>query len=475
MKLLITFVNQSFTPDLKLGVLDLNSGRFRWIIEGCAAVGNGATGIAVSDQSLYVCGQQSDLLVYGGDGLRQRFESELIQDPHTLKIINDRLYCVSSWTNEIILLTRDAAGNIIGEEPFWRVAEAEDGYDSVHLNSIDHNGTDFLVTAFGKRADIRQSWSDIQHGYLMTMSGKPLRQDIKQPHSAYSFNGETYYCESLTGCVHALESGQKYEAGGYTRGICVTERALLVGSSHRRKISKSTARLIKGRTGSFESGVSGCRITAFDIHTGEVLDRHDLSAYGNEIYEIAVAPDFVDGLIDQTNPLKLRIRSFEHHAADVLIRAERGIESETSTLKDIHQTELGRLEDRYKETEADLSGRLRTLEDERSSLELQNAELTEMLSQSSARNNDLEQQRTAAEARFSEQSSEIGRLKESLVELTKQRMSLEGVIEEQAAAQKRLQDVHNALLSNVRSLQSSTLLGKYSTYRALLETLDELE
>ncbi len=305
------------------------NGTFSWITTGIGDVAFGATGIAYSDSYLYVCAQQNDIILLTDRNRSYNYRCTRITDPHSLVLVDNELFCISSGTNEIVRLISDDTGKIVSEEVIWSVPGVPKDFDSVHLNSLTHDGQQFIVSAFGERTK-DQSWSEIDSGFVMSTTDGILLDAIKQPHSLLHSQGKTYFCESLKGTVRQLDSAWEVEVGGYTRGICTFEDQLYVGSSHRRQISKSTGRLLHGRTGDFELADGQCRISQIDTKSGELVREFDLSGYGNEIYEISLCPKEFLQLCDSSDPLLARVRAFEEKASALLSDAEKRVAKSTS-------------------------------------------------------------------------------------------------------------------------------------------------
>ena len=180
MDLLISFVNQSFTPNLKLGLLDVDSGDFRWIVDNNLDVGVGVTGIAATDSNVYICAQQNDLMVLDESGVIQSYKSPGIEDPHSLYLDDGHLFCVSTGSNEIYELILAKDGLITGESVYWRAPNAGCGYDSIHLNSMTMVNGSMYVTAFGHRSR-NQLWTTIDHGFIKKLASPTQYPGTRQP------------------------------------------------------------------------------------------------------------------------------------------------------------------------------------------------------------------------------------------------------------------------------------------------------
>src|SRR5262249_19515975 len=92
------------------------------------------------------------------------------------------------------------------------------------------------------------------------------------------------YCESGLLTVRALAGGRIRQLPGYTRGLCCIGNDLYVGTSSRRSISKSTGANVD--PGPADGPPDRCTISRLALESFTVEDCTDLSARGQEIYDL---------------------------------------------------------------------------------------------------------------------------------------------------------------------------------------------
>jgi hypothetical protein len=344
MSLLISFVNQVFTPELSLGYYDEQNDELRWVVPyGANMNAQGATGIALTDDSIYVCCQQSGLIrLDHGFRLEGSYEFKKVADPHSMVYHGGCLYIVSSGTDEVYRLTLDSGGQVSCEELFWRNPEAGgEGKDQTHLNSIAVTpGGDFYVTCFGEK-DPGGRMNTFGGKLINITSGEVVMDNLRNPHTAYYYSGtgRILLCESLTGKLLG-EDGFESRLGGYTRGVCETQNDLIVASSARRMISKSKGVLV-GRYGDFEREDEKNSFLHFiDKKTMKPSRKVRFSCYGKEIFDIVRLDP------EKTNPpgrlpdaKVARIDSFEKNLLGLVSKIDRLGEEKQS-----HISQRGRLE-----------------------------------------------------------------------------------------------------------------------------------
>jgi len=326
MPLLISFVNQVFTPELRLGLLDEVKDVFQWITPDLPWDCYGATGITSNYKDrLYVCYQSGGVVVYDFQlNILQVSEFQKIKDPHSVLLHKSNLYVVSTGTDEIYRLKIDEDGLVGGEELFWQKPGLE-GYerDLVHLNSLCvlENGC-FYVTYFGPKHP--DGWETTQSGEICNIAtDEVLHRALYNPHTVFSLGGEDYlFCESKTGKLWN-QDGSTYHIGGYIRGTAMAGNHLIVASSARREISKSTGHL-RGRVGAFESeDYRDSKLFFLNANTFEVEITKTLSSYGKEIYDLCWFPDGVLKAQSVSQDAKeIRIASFEENLLGLVKKNE---------------------------------------------------------------------------------------------------------------------------------------------------------
>ncbi|GEM_PF-545250 len=312
MKLLISFVNQVLTPNLKLGIFDTKTESFVWIDRGIEDFGEGAVGILIHNEKIYICMQQSELIVYDYHfNILQNYTFKFVRDPHSILYYNHNLYVVSTGTNEIYKLYLDTSGLIQKEESFWKVSKLPNYQeDLVHLNSIALLNGEFYVTMFGEK-DTTGQW--VNNGKLINITTNQYIENIAQPHTAYPFQNQIIYCESRHGTLNNNLGESILSLGGYTRGIGECHQYLYIGSSARRKLSKSKKKLLNGRSGELENQNDQCKITLINKKTMEIEHSFPFTNYANEIYDIVTLPTEISlpKFTLHTHPLIQVINSME--------------------------------------------------------------------------------------------------------------------------------------------------------------------
>jgi len=210
-----------------------------------------------------------------------------IKDGHSILATGDKLYVVSTGTDEVISydMFSDKLGN---PQTFWRADDS--GNDTHHVNSIVKMGDDIYVSAFGPKAD--KLWSSASNGYIHNITRDiRVREGIYHPHSLSERNGQLYYCESSTRTFASLD-GPILQLDGYTRGIgWLSDELVCISSSMGRKISKSTGLIANSADPGELDGVSG--MTIRDIKNQDLVAEVNLSRFGPEIYDVLVVQEQV--------------------------------------------------------------------------------------------------------------------------------------------------------------------------------------
>ncbi len=325
MPLLLSFVNQVFTPELRLGYCDEKDGDFRWITPELPWETAGATGITTDGADLiYVCYQKAGLVVYDLSlQVKQIFDFTKIKDPHTILFRKGALYVVSTITNEIYKIKLNKKGLATSEEIYWQMPGMENyAQDFVHMNSIDISSKgDFYITHFGMEDP--EGWDKTRKGGVMNISSDDtIASNLHNPHSAYCLGDRILFCESTTGKLFD-QNGLVCEIDGYVRGITENKDSLIVASSARRKISKSRG-ILKGRFGAFEEDqAKKSFIHILNKKDFKIIESIETTSYGKEIFELLWFPPkkLKPGTKSQ-DPNRLRIESFEQNLLGLVDKIE---------------------------------------------------------------------------------------------------------------------------------------------------------
>lgn len=295
MQLLISFVNQNFSKNLKLAILDLTENKLYWI-DKLSNKEAGCTGIAFLSNHMYVCLQNGGLLTFNNRfEIVNNYEFTSIKDPHSLYSDEDgRIFCVSSGTNQIYEIKLDERGYPINENEYWSYPDL-DNYDEdiIHLNSTVISKKYKLASFFGIKSS--NDWnSAISGGIIDLIKNDIVFENIVHPHSLFEINGELFVLESKKSCLHCLTANKviRLPEGNYLRGIDIIYDNIYLGMSSRRNYDKIKSILVSGRTGEFENKIhhSTCRIGVLSKKEGKLIDIIDLSPFANEIYDINVLP-----------------------------------------------------------------------------------------------------------------------------------------------------------------------------------------
>ncbi len=199
----------------------------------------GIVGLCRSDEHYYaaVQGKYPRILVFERSfSLKKVIELERAKDLHSIRFHDDRLYVVSTGTNQVISI--EPHQDRVSEEVVWSYDESRVDEDLVHLNSLEIVDGEILVGHCGENSS-----GSLRVGEILNLStGQTLLRGLREPHSLKAHKGALYVAESLTGNV--IEIGRKGQtcvvarAKGYVRGLEVCDFALLFGESAFRTVSR---------------------------------------------------------------------------------------------------------------------------------------------------------------------------------------------------------------------------------------------
>jgi len=182
------------------------------------------TGLAASAHYLYVAlpGAPTDLsklLVLDRADLRllNYYHFRSVVDVHSLWVSGERLYVVSTGTDEVIELQMRGA-EVLAETVFWRPEPGGPRADLYHLNAIYGWSGELLVAGFGKKTG--EIWSLTRDGFVFNITrGEKIASGIPHPHSLIVINDTLAYCESGKMAVHAIDRAHVQHLPGYARGL----------------------------------------------------------------------------------------------------------------------------------------------------------------------------------------------------------------------------------------------------------------
>lgn len=316
MKIAIGFVNQFYTPQLTIGVIDLETAEFGWImnsaIDEATAHVRGVNGMLRVDDYLLV-GYQSypttfivfdrNFQIVGSTRFNNIFEV------HSLCHHDDGALCVSTGRDEVFRLEVSDIGQHLPAKRWYQHGARILRSDGVHLNSIASDSNRVLVSCFGPKSS--GSWANSRSGQIIDLiSGDTIREGLYQPHSVMIHRGQWWVCESGTGRILG-ENGEVVEVGGYVRGLVpINQSVVCVASSAQRIQSRSKGTLNVGCNDSVVSSKSFVHLVDLDL--GEVVKSIELTKYGAEIFELMpLETDFCPAWIFQSDPMDIQVGHLE--------------------------------------------------------------------------------------------------------------------------------------------------------------------
>jgi hypothetical protein len=147
-----------------------------------------------------------------------------LMDTHELAWAGDLLACVSTLKNQVLWV--DHLGRVVRR---WQAMGEGDCW---HLSGIASAGTSALVTAFG-RFGVHRDWAEADRdgaGFVLELpSGRQVAGGFSSPHSPRLVDGALAVCDSGRG--ELVVGSRRVRLGGWTRGLAVTQAALVVGVS----------------------------------------------------------------------------------------------------------------------------------------------------------------------------------------------------------------------------------------------------
>jgi GT2 family glycosyltransferase len=301
MHVLISFCNRKVPETPALALVDADSCAFSVVLLPPEVPRiNGITGLAADSHYLYAAVQLSEdprakglpgpssLLIFALDELRllSQYIFRHVLDVHSICVAEDRLYVVSTGTDEVISL-RVRDGGVLSEEVFWRPEPGASRADLHHLNGICVWDGEWFVCGFGKRPDRR--WNSARDGFIINITrNEKVVGGIEQPHSLCVLDGGLAYCESqkMTVC---LDGTRTQRVPGYSRGLCRVGGKLFVGTSVGRQVSKSTGTLQNPAEGVEPGG--RCAVVRIAAETLEHESTRGLGMCAQEVYDLLPVED----------------------------------------------------------------------------------------------------------------------------------------------------------------------------------------
>ncbi|BCB28364.1 hypothetical protein SKTS_32500 [Sulfurimicrobium lacus] len=192
-------------------------------------------------------------------------------DFHDILYHENRLYLVSTGTNEVITLTKEGAEIKRYSYPGHN--------DSWHINCLGIWDGRVVVSAFGEFDSMRGYKHNSTHrGFIMDLeSGQKLWEGLSQPHTPVQRSDKYYVCNSESKQVLIKDrSGnvQCLQFDSYTRGLAFGKEFMYVGLSQSRNVEHAT------------DGPSTARIVAVNILTNQICGEISLPYL--EIYDVRI-------------------------------------------------------------------------------------------------------------------------------------------------------------------------------------------
>jgi hypothetical protein len=202
-----------------------------------------------------------------------------VKDAHSLVWHGQRLFIVSTGSDSVFSF--DPYRKTKSLKRVWQAGASET--DIHHLNGLCVVDGQVLCCGFGPKSG--DTWKTAEQGFIRNLStGKFLLQGLRQPHSLFADESKLFLCESALGTVRTLQ-GSVRNFDAYTRGLaCLPGGKLIVGISSRRKQSKSTG---QNNPEVQESSRGKCGLALFSNGGATGSKFYDLSAFGDEIYDVA--------------------------------------------------------------------------------------------------------------------------------------------------------------------------------------------
>lgn len=233
-----------------------------------------STGMDYSMGKLYRGVQDGRILIYG-EGIDEINATAIgIKDVHDIKIIHEKLWAVSTDTNEIIQMEPD--GSVLKKYRFSNEP------DSWHINCVSLINDEIVFTAFGEFTSHRgYKGHTAGAGFAQSLrSSKKLIDGLSQPHGVFPSGSRTIVVNSEKKELLVYENNTPTRIitlNGYPRGICASQSALYVGLSCSRNIVQTN------------DGAPSAQVVALDISNLGEMGR--LAIPAKEIYDIVYIDD----------------------------------------------------------------------------------------------------------------------------------------------------------------------------------------
>lgn len=238
---------------------------------------NGATGIARKGDYFFIAIQASTsklLIVDKSFKNHKVIELEGLKGVHSICFYSGELYIVATKQDKIV--KTDLNGNF---ESVWDLGTNK---DTNHLNSICVHRNQLLVSGFGRNDN--ELWLHAEAGYVYNIHEQQvIMNDLKQPHSLFSFNSSLLVCDSSRKRIIDCKKSELLKVNnGYVRGLYLEKDFLCYGISKGRQTSNTLGKYVGNIS---DKGIltGDC---SFNIKTGKRILSLSLKGIANEIYDI---------------------------------------------------------------------------------------------------------------------------------------------------------------------------------------------
>lgn len=317
---LISFCNQSSSPNHSLCIVDTSNGYSQWIDlsdipEVFRQEFSGVTGICRVGKEIIIATQGASpalACVSLNEAKATIYIAlEKCKDAHSLVFYDGHVYVVSTGTNEIYRVPYHD-GQFGKEELFWGYPAVSYDKDLVHLNGLTIDEDRLVASCFGSRKADGTWGAEGQVFYVD--SGQTIHGGLNQPHSPLVAGRRLVFAESAAHKIHIYNKTEhnkwrvkeEIRLKGYTRGVALKDDSLFVGISADRKLSRSQRKLlVDGQRERVDSS-----IVEIDITTGRQVGDVGLLGYGREAYDILSIPTH-SALLPANDVVCTRIREME--------------------------------------------------------------------------------------------------------------------------------------------------------------------
>ena len=196
------------------------------------------TGIAISNKFFLRNFQTENQLLYLNNLITKKENYLELEDPHDVKVIDNLIYLVETFTNSIKVL--DFNLNIL------KAVTLPGENDSMHINCINKINSNIYFSCFGdfEKQKEYNNFKNEAKGYVANLNTKQkIITNLHQPHSIIQYSKKIYILNSATSEVKIFnehfQNEKNIKLKGYLRGIEITDEIIYVGVSASRNIDAS--------------------------------------------------------------------------------------------------------------------------------------------------------------------------------------------------------------------------------------------